>query len=189
MENAIVTKKCNGCGNEFDSYASQRRLYCSRKCYSRLNIKPVVSRLKQCPVCNKFFPVIGKSGNSTYCPECINVKKNAAWIANHFANRVKIVYECRCDCEKKHKHHFSYAPENRFNVLLLCPACHLAEHRRLRCAARKEIPGRSPRKRSSRFDGSWSSIDGQNTSSTEAAAGRDIRQDRSCTGMGRKHKH
>lgn len=54
-------------------------------------------------------------------------QKKAVAVANR--KQVQIIYECPCEVERKHKHHWNY--EKPLEVMLLCPQCHGAEHRRL----------------------------------------------------------
>ena len=44
--------------------------------------------------------------------------------------KFKILYECQCITNKKEHHHFDYTKP--CEVILLCRACHAAEHVRLR---------------------------------------------------------
>jgi len=54
----------------------------------------------------------------------------ASQLARYHTDLNTILYECPCNVEKKHLHH----PDYRFPHILvkLCPACHSAEHKRLR---------------------------------------------------------
>lgn len=51
-------------------------------------------------------------------------------LAKYHRHKVNVIYECACDHPKKHMHHFDY--DRPYDVLLLCPACHSTEHRRLK---------------------------------------------------------
>lgn len=51
-------------------------------------------------------------------------------LANHYPHKLIVVGSCLCKVKNKYKHHFDYSKP--FNVIKLCPACHAAEHKRLR---------------------------------------------------------
>lgn len=57
-------------------------------------------------------------------------KVKAAQFTRYRPDQVFVLYECPCDHPKKHNHHFNYELKNI--VIRLCPACHAAEHKRLR---------------------------------------------------------
>ncbi|AZF89948.1 hypothetical protein [Methanosarcina virus MetMV] len=60
-------------------------------------------------------------------------KEKAHHLAYYNVNKVIILYECPCDHPKKHNHHPDYSKP--FEVHKLCPACHAAEHKRIRSLA------------------------------------------------------
>lgn len=51
-------------------------------------------------------------------------------LANTHPDKIIVVGTCSCDVKNKHKHHPDYSKP--FEVYKLCPACHAAEHKRLR---------------------------------------------------------
>ena len=57
-------------------------------------------------------------------------KTQCAYKSRYFSHKVNVVYECRCESDKKHNHHFDYS--RPFEVIRLCPSCHSAEHKRIK---------------------------------------------------------
>lgn len=87
-----------------------------------------LSKDKTCPVCSK-----NKASKRSLKWQAKNRHKvNTEQYSRVHADSLTILYECRCGHLKKHNHHFSYDPEFRLVVIRLCPACHAAEHARLR---------------------------------------------------------
>ena len=81
------------------------------------------------PKSNKIYPIANRRSSLSWQKN--NPKKvNAAVFALTHPHEVYVLYECRCDHLKKHNHHFNYELKNI--VIRLCPACHAAEHARLR---------------------------------------------------------
>ncbi len=126
-------------GKEYTCYGQYK--YCAA-------CKPLpVKALKKCVVCGVDLIRAHK-----YCPDhkpqTVTVnrvkhsRKSMEWQKNNpekvkaqrFAryrpDLVYVLYECRCEAKRKHNHHFNYELKNI--VLRLCPACHSAEHKRLR---------------------------------------------------------
>lgn len=110
--------------------------------------KPLHSKkIRHCVICDK---ELGRAYK--YCDEhkpkpdkidpILNRRTSIAWQKNNpqkvsaavFArihpHETYVLYECRCDHPSKHNHHFNYELKNL--VIRLCPACHSAEHKRLR---------------------------------------------------------
>ena len=50
-------------------------------------------------------------------------------LCKQYPTLVKVLYECPCDKESKHNHHFDYS--RPFEVIRLCNICHRKEHGRL----------------------------------------------------------
>lgn len=69
--------------------------------------------------------------------ETYKFRNYANCIARRFSDRLRVIYECRCISDRKIKHHFDYY--RPYDVFLLCPACHNAEHRRLNAARKRTI--------------------------------------------------
>jgi Zn finger protein HypA/HybF involved in hydrogenase expression len=123
------------------------------------------ARLKQrdikCAICGCSFTTTATCVK--YCPDCrgkkvyiskrrsydqsieANRRSSLRWQSNHpdkyqaqsmaksHAELLTILYECSCDSALKHNHHFDYS--RPLEVIRLCPACHSAEHSRLRSLA------------------------------------------------------
>lgn len=102
-------RKCVVCGNIITTRANK---YCS-DCKS--TAKP-----KKYPLANRRSSVKWQKNN----PKKVKVQSLTKYL------KVQILYECPCECEKKHNHHFDY--DRPFEVIRLCPACHSAEHIRLK---------------------------------------------------------
>lgn len=84
------------------------------------------------PLPKKVNPVINRRTSIAWQKE--NPEKvKAAQKARYNPYAVSILYECQCQHPKKHNHHFDY--EFPTLVIRLCPACHAAEHKRLRSLA------------------------------------------------------
>lgn len=207
----MITKTCQHCGKEFQSYASNHRLYCSHRCAQTANnsARSKEKEQRECPVCNNLFDVtiyrtkycsrkcsgIGRRKPESekfiyipklpkvthcavcgkeiislrkpakYCPVCREARasfkqhqyqqaekykeahrrrarqwqesnkekyKAAQLVASH-PDRINILYECSCEATEKHHHHYNYS--KIYDVVLLCDACHAAEHKRLRSLA------------------------------------------------------
>jgi len=153
---------CIGCGSLLQKtprerhgkiyYSTSGYFYCPT-CREERKQKEADKRTRRCIVCEKVLE--GKS--SKYCPEHkpkafispeTNRRTSLAWQKNNPAKvnaavfaqthpaEVYVLYECRCEHPKKHNHHFNYELKNM--VIRLCPACHAAEHKRLRDLAKSE---------------------------------------------------
>jgi len=64
-------------------------------------------------------------------------KAKAQSIAKYHKDKLVIIYECPCDYPTKQNHHFDY--EFPLLVIKLCPACHSAEHKRLRSQTNEAV--------------------------------------------------
>jgi hypothetical protein len=64
-------------------------------------------------------------------------KVRASQLARYYPDMVSILYECRCENGKKHRHHYDY--KKPFDVILLCDQCHMTEHKRLRSLAEQSV--------------------------------------------------
>ena len=103
-------------------------------------------KTKPCKRCNKDF--MCSSLNRKYCSECKitidkenSLRSSLKYIRDHKralglihsnikSGNITIIYEC-IHSGQKHKHHFDYKMYPLL-VLLLCPDCHMKEHKRLR---------------------------------------------------------
>ena len=56
-------------------------------------------------------------------------RRRAASLSRYYKDRVKTLYECPCETEKKINHHFDY--DRPYEVIKLCRSCHKKEHIRL----------------------------------------------------------
>jgi len=126
-----------------DPYQEQFCHYCGDKFIPWDEFLPKYAYNKMCQSCFSDEKRKGKSGH--YCKKCgaSLIEKPyktssgfIVWSAAKYTicqsckiDRTEILYECRCKHPKKHKHHFDYNRPNE--VILLCPACHGAEHARL----------------------------------------------------------
>lgn len=57
-------------------------------------------------------------------------KVKASYAARYYAERVDILYECRCKTDYKENHHYDY--DRPYQVIRLCPKCHKEWHNKLR---------------------------------------------------------
>jgi hypothetical protein len=64
-------------------------------------------------------------------------KDRAAHIARYNGHLLTVIFECLCNSENKHNHHFDYS--RPYEVLRLCPSCHAAEHKRLRSLSAQAV--------------------------------------------------
>ena len=143
---------CVNCGAVLAKYKTQTRAgkvyYTSAKHTLCDNCKKPKRITEICLVCGE--KLIGKQ--KKYCLKCkpprpkINPitnrrssikwlknnheKAKVSWLARYRYYRVNVLYECPCNHPNKHDHHFDY--DRPFEVIRLCPACHSAEHKRLR---------------------------------------------------------
>jgi hypothetical protein len=152
---------CIGCGSLLQKtprkrhgkivYSTSGYFYCP-ECKQAKEKKEAEARIRRCVVCGEILTGIAHK----YCPDhkptscngknhnlhVIQWQKNnpeklkAAQFALYRPDTVYILYECRCKHTKKHNHHFNYKLKNL--VIRLCPACHAAEHKRLRDLAKSE---------------------------------------------------
>lgn len=60
-------------------------------------------------------------------------KVKAQGLAKYHTDKLFIAYECPCEHPKKQNHHPDYSLP--LLIIKLCPACHAAEHKRLRALA------------------------------------------------------
>ena len=59
-------------------------------------------------------------------PEKVKIQR----LSKYNSHLLNVLYECRCESDQKHNHHFDYS--RPYEVIRLCPGCHAAEHRRIR---------------------------------------------------------
>jgi hypothetical protein len=88
------------------------------------------------PCIKKHKYVVGETRYCTKCGEkvisprriyCSNKCGGITYTIKH-VNLIR--YECRCQNDNKHDHHFDYSRPTE--VLRLCPSCHRTEHKRLK---------------------------------------------------------
>lgn len=139
----VVKDYCQECYPKYHRYSQKKPM----QFYCVLCGTPIPKRLNPFG----FMVYTGDKYCATHKPEpgkispIVNRRTSLAWQKNNpekvkasvFAKthpyEVYVLYECRCDHPKKHNHHFNYELKNI--VIRLCPACHAAEHKRLRSLA------------------------------------------------------
>lgn len=120
---------CTQCGEEYSEWRKEGdgcgMMRTCRECY----YGPYAEHpCKYCSRCGNLYHGRG---------DCANRHNKKYIIPHSWANRRKneltIISECPCVHTKKYKHHPDYSKP--LEIILLCPACHGAEHARLRSLA------------------------------------------------------
>lgn len=112
---------CQWCDSE---YTGTNAKFCSRECLAayREELKKVRAELG----------VYSKSRRSAWNRKN-RQKVNAMTLANQNPHKLAVLRECEHAVPEKIKHHPDY--NFPYRIELLCPACHRAEHKRLRSLA------------------------------------------------------
>lgn len=150
-----IIKTCLTCNKKFDLYpSSNKRKYCSRKCYLKIKIKPKFLLKTLCVFCNEefsYFSLKNSDQNSKYkaCNNCKNKKRTGKYNPNWrgglshkpysraFNNELKDYVKERDNhkcviCghdgfwEGLNVHHIDYDKNNNDmnNLITLCNTCH-----------------------------------------------------------------
>jgi hypothetical protein len=127
-ESHTVKRVCSWCGGKL---SCKQKKYCSCECFRAASIGVSKPHIRLSDEQRKERLV----ERSVKWQKENKVKVYASQIALKHKQLVTILYECPCNHPKKHNHHSDYL--RPFDVIKLCPACHSAEHKRLRLLAKQ----------------------------------------------------
>jgi len=119
-----IKKICKQCGEEFESYLSDNKTYCSLKCYRK---KVCIGKNKSCPICGKIFYAsmwkLNANGGKYCTHKCYSksrekkVVKNCVWCGKSFEIQQFIAnkrFRCsrQCDLRNRQKSRISFICQN-----------------------------------------------------------------------------
>jgi hypothetical protein len=121
----MITKECEYCGEKFDSFASDNRMYCSKKC-SYKGISKRAEDERKCEFCNDVFKC-KKGDTQRFCSmDCVRKwKSKKSTVEKHCLNCGKEFKTAKSDNHKfcNHSCFREYEIKNRKSKIRDCQYC------------------------------------------------------------------